>query len=105
MGRKRARFEWVAEDAEGEAVERVERPNRSALKRHRKRLEGLARRLGEVSPGHLAQAPIPDGARDAVAAYAASKTGPDRRRKLLFATHWLEDVDADALEAWVDQHG
>lgn len=99
--RKKSRgFEWVAEDTEGEAIERVERPNRSELKRYRNRLELLAKKLGGMPRGARAHLDLDPDVQDALDAYAATKATPNRRRKLLYVTSLMAEleVDADAIE-------
>lgn len=102
MGKRKKpqRFEWVADEAEGEAVERVERPNRSAAKKQRKRLQALAKSLGAMSRGARRRLGLDPELDDALDAYAATKATPNRRRTLLHVIAVMSDleVDADALE-------
>lgn len=102
MGRKRKRgFEWIAEGAEGELIERVERRNRSAIKRERARMVDLATAMIALSPGQRRRLPLDDETLQALDAASKTRHGTDQRRKLLFAAGLLEDVDLDALEAEV----
>lgn len=106
MGRKRSRgFGWVAEDAEGEAIERIERPSRSAAKRARRRLEELVERMVSLSAGQRRLLPLGEPALDALDALAQAGTKSDRRRKLLFATSQISGIDPDELDDAIAQIG
>jgi len=105
MGRKRKRgFEWVAEDAEGEAIEPVERPSRSAEKRRRKQIEDLVKRIARLSPGHRRALPFDEDVLDALDDLANSKPTPNRRRLLirckdLLAEHEPADIEQAIADA------
>ena len=106
MGRKRKQvFGWVAEGVEGEVPERVERPNRSALKRHRARISALAERLATLSPGKLRQVSLDEDQEQAIHDLIKADQSTDRRRKLLHATSLLVDLDPDTLEAEIKALG
>lgn len=100
MGRKRKQsFGWVADGAEGEVPERVERPNRSAIKRHRAQISALVERLAALSPGKLRQLDLDEEQAQAILALSSAGQSTDRRRKLLHATSLLVDREPEELEA------
>jgi ribosomal 50S subunit-associated protein YjgA (DUF615 family) len=100
MGRKRGRgFEWIAEGQPGEIVERVERRNRSEMKRDRERLTDLAARMIALSPGQRKRLPLDDETLAALEAAVATRHGSDQRRKLRYTAAMLADQDPAALEA------
>jgi len=106
MGRKRKRgFEWIAEGGEGELIERVERRNRSAIKRERARMVELAATMIALSEGHRRQLSLDDETLAALDAACKTRHGTDQRRKLLYAAALLEGEDLDALEAEVKGMG
>lgn len=102
MGKKRKKnnrgFEWVREDADGEAVELVERRNRSAQKRRLKQVEVLGKDIAELTPGNRRRLPLSESILDAASELAAAKPTPDRRRKLLRLKTLLAELDDDALD-------
>ncbi|TVQ88937.1 MAG: DUF615 domain-containing protein [Deltaproteobacteria bacterium] len=101
MAKKRKQtFGWVAEGVEGEVRELVERPNRSAIKRHRARVAQQAERLAQLSPAQRAPLGLDEAQEEALRALARASKSTDRRRKLLHATRLLLDADLDALEAF-----
>jgi ribosomal 50S subunit-associated protein YjgA (DUF615 family) len=100
MGRKRSRgFEWVAEGQEGELIERVERRNRSEMKRERERFVELAAAILALTPGQRRRLELDDETMAAIHDAANTKHGSDQRRKLRYAGAMLADRDPDALEA------
>lgn len=101
MGRKKKRgFEWVREDQEDEAIERVERPNRSAERRRVEELGRLATALAALSPGARQQLPLPAEVISALDDLADTRPTPDRRRKRLRAKTLLDDDRFDVQALW-----
>jgi len=101
MGRKKKNrgFEWVREDQDEDALERVERPNRTEARKRIQDLGRLATALAALSPGSRKQLPLDPQIIDALNALAGTGPTPDRRRKTLRAKSLLDEheVDADAL--------
>ena len=99
MGRKRKRgFEWVADDAEGEAIVPPERPNKSAEKRRRNRIEALVLEIVDLSPGQRRRLPFDEETLEALEELAASRPDPNRRRLVIRCKDLLADLEVGFIE-------
>ena len=102
--KKKRGFEWVRDDVDEQAVELVERRNRSALKRRMSEVEALAKAMAELQPGERRRLPLEPYVIEAANELANTKPTPDRRRKLLRLKTMLAELDDDLLDevrAWV----
>lgn len=98
MGRKDRGFDWVRDDVEGEARERVERRPRSRDKSEKAHLEALTEQLLGLSDTELGRVPLLPATAKAVRVLRASKPTPARRRQLLRVIGLLRHDDTDAIE-------
>lgn len=99
MGRRKRGFEWVREDQDDEAVEKVERRNRSADKAHTKRMEAALDKLMALPKGTRAKLPLHPELLAVLDELERSAPTPARRRLTLRALTWLREEDEDQLDA------
>jgi ribosome-associated protein len=97
MGRKTKGFQWVREDQDEQAIERVERPIRQMEKDSEHDLELLARRLVELTPSARRVLPLPEETIAALDALAKLSRTPARGRQARFVKLLLRQVDLEAL--------
>lgn len=102
MGRKRARFEWVRDDAEGELVREGVREDRKALKAQLAETERLVLELAALPAPARAELPLEPEILEALEVLVALPVrGGARKRQLGFVRGLLRDVDLDPLWAHV----
>lgn len=102
MGRKRARFEWVRDDAEGELVREGVREDRKALKARLAEIERLVLDLAALPGPARAALPLDPEILEALEVLVALPVrGGARKRQLGFVRGLLRDVDPEPLHAAV----
>lgn len=101
MGRKKkATFEWVAEDEETPPeVDDELVYSRADEKRRRRRMKTLAEDMQALSPKQRKALPMDEELREALEALVVAGKTPDRRRKLLRMKSLLAEEPPEVIEA------
>jgi ribosome-associated protein len=97
MGRKKKGFQWVREDQEEQAIERVVRAVRQDEKHAEHELELLVRRLVELTPAGRRTLPLAPETVAALDALAKLSRTPARGRQARFVKLLLRRVDLPEL--------